>query len=84
MGILRWQTHLNPVLSAGLILGLGVWLIILYRRQRRQYSAKEAAVLVVPKILIVLLALLFFASWMLERLINFATTTVEQIPNFIR
>jgi len=60
MGILRWQTHLNPVLSAGLILGLGVWLIILYRRQRRQYSAKEAMVLVVPKILIVLLLILAY------------------------
>jgi hypothetical protein len=60
MGILRWQTHLNPVLSAGLILGLGVWLIVLYRRQRRQYSAKEAMVLVVPKILIVLLLILAY------------------------
>ncbi|MFB0552548.1 MAG: hypothetical protein ACETWQ_04450, partial [Phycisphaerae bacterium] len=60
MGILRWQAHLNPVLGAGLILGLGVWLVILYRRQRRQYSAKEAAVLVVPKILIVLLLILAY------------------------
>ena len=60
MGILRWQTHLNPVLSAGLILGLGVWLIFLYRRQRRQYSAKEAVVLVTPKILIVLLLILAY------------------------
>jgi hypothetical protein len=60
MGVLRWQAHLNPVLGAGLILGLGVWLIILYRRQRRQYSAKEAAVLVVPKILIVLLLILAY------------------------
>ncbi|MCH7556917.1 MAG: hypothetical protein IIB56_05600 [Planctomycetes bacterium] len=60
MGILRWQAHLNPVLGAGLILGLGVWLIILYRRQRRQYSAKQALVLVVPKILIVLLLILAY------------------------
>ncbi|MHC4726348.1 MAG: hypothetical protein ACYS17_03900 [Planctomycetota bacterium] len=60
MGVLRWQTHLNPVLGAGLILGLGVWLIILYRRQRRQYSAKETLVLVVPKILIVLLLILAY------------------------
>ncbi|MFH1883144.1 MAG: hypothetical protein ABIL62_10585 [Planctomycetota bacterium] len=60
MGILRWQAHLNPVLGAGLILGLGVWLIFLYRRQRRQYSAKEAMVLVVPKILIVLLLILAY------------------------
>jgi len=60
MGILRWQAHLNPVLGAGLILGLGVLLIFLYRRQRRQYSAKEAMVLVVPKILIVLLLILAY------------------------
>jgi len=60
MGILRWQTHLNPVVGAGLILGLAVWLIFLYRRQRRQYSAKEAMVLVVPKILIVLLLVLAY------------------------
>jgi len=60
MGVLRWQTHLNPVLGAGLILGLGIWLIILYRRQRRQYSAKETMVLVVPKILIVLLLILAY------------------------
>jgi uncharacterized membrane protein len=60
MGILRWQSHLNPVLAAVLILGLGVWLIILYRRQRRQYSAKETLVLVVPKMLIVLLLILAY------------------------
>ena len=60
MGVLRWQTHLNPILGAGLILGLGIWLIILYRRQRRQYSAKETMVLVVPKILIVLLLILAY------------------------
>ncbi len=60
MGVLRWQTHLNPILGAGLILGLGIWLIILYRRQRRQYSAKETMVLVIPKILIVLLLILAY------------------------
>jgi flagellar biosynthesis protein FliQ len=38
----------------------------------------------VPKILIVLLALLFFASWMLDQLIHFTVTTIEQIPYFIR
>jgi uncharacterized membrane protein len=60
MGVLRWQSHLNPILAAVLILGLGVWLIILYRRQRRQYSAKETLVLVAPKILIVLLLILAY------------------------
>jgi uncharacterized membrane protein len=60
MGLLRWQTHLNPVLGAGLILGLGIWLIILYRRQRSQYSAKETMVLIVPKVLMVLLLILAY------------------------
>jgi uncharacterized membrane protein len=60
MGVLRWQSHLNPILAAVLILGLGVWLIVLYRRQRRQYSAKETMVLVVPKMLIVLLLILAY------------------------
>jgi flagellar biosynthesis protein FliQ len=38
----------------------------------------------VPKILVVLVALLFFASWMLEHLMRFTSTTIEQIPFFIR
>ena len=60
MGALRWQTHLNPVLGAGLILGLVVWLIILYRRLRRQHPAKQAVMLLVPKVLIVLLLILAY------------------------
>ena len=60
MEALRWQTHLNPVLGAGLILGLVVWLIILYRRLRRQHPAKQAVMLLVPKVLIVLLLILAY------------------------
>ncbi|MHC4632070.1 MAG: vWA domain-containing protein, partial [Planctomycetota bacterium] len=60
MGALRWQAHLNPVLGAGLILGLVVWLIILYRRLRRQHPAKQAVMLLVPKVLIVLLLILAY------------------------
>jgi len=60
MGALRWQTHLNPVLGAGLILGLVVWLIILYRRLRKQHPAKQAIMLLVPKMLIVLLVILAY------------------------
>jgi flagellar biosynthesis protein FliQ len=31
-----------------------------------------------------LLALIFFASWMLDQLIQFTVMTIEQIPYFIR
>ncbi|MHC4806507.1 MAG: hypothetical protein ACYTBX_09640 [Planctomycetota bacterium] len=60
MEALRWQTHLNPVLGAGLILGLVVSLIILYRRLRRQHPARQAVMLLVPKVLIVLLLILAY------------------------
>jgi flagellar biosynthetic protein FliQ len=45
---------------------------------------QEMTLTFVPKILIVLLALLFFASWMLDHLIHFTVTAIEQIPYFIR
>ncbi|MFB0525615.1 MAG: hypothetical protein ACETVZ_08725, partial [Phycisphaerae bacterium] len=60
MGILRWQTHLNPILAAVLSLGLMVWLIILYRRLRSQHPTKQAVLLLVPKVLIVLLVVLAY------------------------
>jgi flagellar biosynthetic protein FliQ len=44
----------------------------------------EMTLTFVPKILIVLLALLFFANWMLEHLMEFTVTTIEQIPFYIR
>jgi flagellar biosynthesis protein FliQ len=34
--------------------------------------------------LIVLVALLFFSSWMLEQLMQFTVTTINQIPYYIR
>jgi len=60
MEVLQWQTHLNPVLVAGLILGLAVWLMVLYGRQRRKRSAKQALALLAPKVLIVLLVILAY------------------------
>jgi flagellar biosynthetic protein FliQ len=44
----------------------------------------EMTLTFVPKILVVLFSLLLFASWMLEHLIHFAGTTIEQIPNYIK
>jgi len=63
-------------------LGLAVGLIIAIFQAVTQIH--EMTLTFVPKILVVLLALLFFANWMMERLMNFATTTIEQIPFYIR
>ena len=63
-------------------LGLAVGLVIAIFQAVTQIH--EMTLTFVPKILIVLLALLFFANWMLDRLITFTSTTITQIPYFIR
>jgi flagellar biosynthetic protein FliQ len=63
-------------------LGLAVGLIISIFQAVTQIH--EMTLTFVPKILIVLLALLFFANWMLEHLMYFTATTIEQIPIYIK
>ncbi len=63
-------------------LGLAVGLIVAVFQAVTQVH--EMTLTFVPKILVVLLALLFFAHWMIEHLMRFATTTIEQIPFYIR
>jgi flagellar biosynthetic protein FliQ len=67
-----------PMLGLGLAVGLVVSIF------QAVTQIHEMTLTFVPKILVVLVALLFFASWMLEHLMRFATTTIEQIPFFIR
>jgi len=67
-----------PMLGLGLAVGLAVSIF------QAVTQINEMTLTFVPKILIVLLALLFFASWMLEHLMRFAATTIEQIPFYIR
>jgi flagellar biosynthetic protein FliQ len=63
-------------------MGLAVGLIISIFQAVTQIN--EMTLTFVPKILVVLLALLFFANWMIEHLMRFAVTTIEQIPFYIR
>ena len=67
-----------PLLGLGLVVGLVVSIF------QAVTQIHEMTLTFVPKILVVLLALLFFAGWMLDRLIHFTGTTIEQIPTFIR
>ena len=60
MEVLRWRTHLHPVLAAAMILILAVWLIFLYKRQSRSHSLKQTVLLLFPKLLIVLLIILAY------------------------
>jgi len=63
-------------------LGLAVGLIVAVFQAVTQVH--EMTLTFVPKILVVLLALLFFAHWMIEHLMRFTVTTIEQIPFYIR
>jgi flagellar biosynthetic protein FliQ len=67
-----------PMLLLGLIVGLAISIF------QAVTQIQEMTLTFVPKILIVLVALLFFSSWMLEKLIGFTMTTINQIPYYIR
>ena len=67
-----------PMLILGLIVGLAISIF------QAVTQIQEMTLTFVPKILIVLVALLFFASWMLEQLMQFTMTTINQIPYYIR
>jgi len=67
-----------PMLLLGLIVGLAISIF------QAVTQIQEMTLTFVPKILIVLVALLYFASWMLEQLMHFTITTINQIPYYIR
>lgn len=67
-----------PMLGLGLAVGLIVSIF------QAVTQIHEMTLTFVPKILVVLLALLFFASWMLQNLMHFTSTAIEQIPLYIR
>ncbi len=67
-----------PMLGLGLAVGL---LIAIFQAVTQ---IQEMTLTFVPKILIVLMALLYFAGWMLEQLMQFTITIIEQIPFYIR
>jgi flagellar biosynthetic protein FliQ len=67
-----------PMLLLGLIVGLAISIF------QAVTQIQEMTLTFVPKILIVLVSLLYFASWMLEQLMQFTMTTINQIPYYIR
>ena len=67
-----------PMLGLGLAVGLVISIF------QAVTQIQEMTLTFVPKILVVLMALLYFAGWMLEQLMQFTTTIIEQIPFYIR
>lgn len=67
-----------PMLLFGLIVGVVISIF------QAVTQIQEMTLTFVPKILIVMVALLYFSSWMLEQLMQFTMTTINQIPYYIR
>lgn len=67
-----------PMLLFGLIVGVVISIF------QAVTQIQEMTLTFVPKILIVMVTLLYFASWMLEQLMQFTMTTINQIPYYIR
>ena len=69
MGSLYWRSPLPPFLAAPLLLGIGIWLVVLYRRQRAQHSLRRTAALMLPKTAAALLVMLayFDPVWKIVR-----------------
>ena len=67
-----------PMLGLGLVVGLAISIF------QAVTQIQEMTLTFVPKILVVLLGLLFFANWMLQKLIEFGHKSITQLPYVIR
>ena len=67
-----------PMLGLGLLVGLTVSVF------QATTSIQEMTLTFVPKILAVLLGLLYFAPWMLDKLVTFTEGVFQNIPLYIR
>ena len=67
-----------PMLGLGLLVGLTVSVF------QATTSIQEMTLTFVPKILAVLLGLLYFAPWMLDKLVTFTERVFQNIPLYIR
>jgi len=67
-----------PMLGLGLIVGLVVSIF------QATTSIQEMTLSFVPKIVAVLLGLLYFAPWMLQKIVAFTHQVISNIPMYIR
>ncbi len=67
-----------PMLGLGLLVGLTVSVF------QATTSIQEMTLTFVPKILAVLGGLLYFAPWMLDKLVTFTESVFQNIPLYIR
>ena len=67
-----------PVLGLSMLVGLAISVLQVVTQ------VQEMSLTFVPKILAVLLGLLYFAPWMLGKLVTYTETVFQNIPLYIR
>ncbi len=67
-----------PMLGIGLIVGVVVSVI------QAATQIQEMTLSFIPKILAIFLALLFSFPWLMDKMLTFTRTIIENIPNIIR
>ena len=67
-----------PILGVGMFVGLTVSIF------QSATQIQEMTLSFVPKIVAVFLAILFFAPWMLSKVIAYAENLITNIPQYIR
>ena len=67
-----------PMLGLGLAVGLAISIF------QSVTQIQEMTLTFVPKIVVVMLALLFFAPWMMETLLDFTRNILQGFPMYVR
>jgi flagellar biosynthetic protein FliQ len=66
-----------PMLLAGLVVGLGISIL------QAVTQIHEVTLTFIPKILVVSLALLIALPWMIQKLLDFMISLMQQIPSLV-
>ena len=83
INLIRAGVLQNLVLAAPLLgIGMGVGLIVSIFQATT--SIQDQTLSFIPKIAAILGALILFGPWMIQRLVQFTLTLLQQIPQMVR
>ena len=58
LAMLVWKPHLGTLANSLVILGVMVWMYVMWRRYRKRYTIKKTSLLLAPKLVVTLLVVL--------------------------
>ena len=63
LAMLVWKPHLGTLANSLVVLGVMVWLYVMWRRYRKRYTVKKTLLLLAPKLVVTLLVVLGAVMW---------------------